>query len=109
MGGHNTLKFDQLFTLGWGHRTKYQTFAVQENPYGRWPGGWFFQDIIPLCGSILQAETCQILSLAENPRWSPSVAIATSRSYCMFRNSLCWFKKIWVGDISVPKYSCYAK
>ena len=25
--------------------------------------------IVPLCGSILQAETCQIL------RWSPSVAI----------------------------------
>ena len=24
----------------------------------------------PLCGSILQAGTCQILSLAENPRWS---------------------------------------
>ena len=33
-------------------------------------GGWFFQEIIPLCGSILQAGSCQILSLAENPRWS---------------------------------------
>ena len=33
-------------------------------------GGWFFQEIIPLRGSILQAGTCQILSLAENPRWS---------------------------------------
>ena len=33
------------------------------------------QEIIPLRGSILQAETCQILSFAENPRWSPSVAI----------------------------------
>ena len=31
-------------------------------------GGWFFKEIIPLRGSILQAETCQILSLAENPR-----------------------------------------
>ena len=28
------------------------------------------QKIIPLCGSILQAGTCQILSLAEKPRWS---------------------------------------
>ena len=28
------------------------------------------QEIIPLRGSILQAETCQILRLAENPRWS---------------------------------------
>ena len=26
--------------------------------------------IMPLRGSILQAETCQIPSLAENPRWS---------------------------------------
>ena len=28
----------------------------QENPYGRWVGGWFFQEILPLRGSILQAE-----------------------------------------------------
>ena len=44
-------------------------------------GGWvraaagaggrkFCQIIMPLRGSILQAETCQIPSLAENPRWS---------------------------------------
>ena len=26
--------------------------------------------IMPRCGSILQAGTCQILRLAENPRWS---------------------------------------
>ena len=37
---------------------------------GGWAGGWFFQEILPLRGSILQAGTCQILSLAENPRWS---------------------------------------
>ena len=30
----------------------------------------FLQEIIPLRGSILQAGTCKILSLAENPRWS---------------------------------------
>ena len=30
----------------------------------------FCQIIMPLRGSILQAETCQIPSLAENPRWS---------------------------------------
>ena len=40
---------------------------------GGWVAGWVI--IVPLCGFILQAETCQILSLAENPRWSPSVAI----------------------------------
>ena len=43
---------------------------------GGWVGGPN-QEIIPLRGFILQAETCQILSLAENPRWSPSVAIKT--------------------------------
>ena len=40
---------------------------------GRWVAvGWVggFITIIPRCGSILQAGTCQILSLAENPRWS---------------------------------------
>jgi len=44
-----------------------------------WLAGWLAQSVIivPLRGSILQAETCQILSLAENPRWSPSVAKIT--------------------------------
>ena len=51
--------------VGTPHKT-----SVQENPYGRWAGGRFFQEILPLRGSILQAGTCQILSLAENPRWS---------------------------------------
>ena len=36
---------------------------------GEWVGGPN-QRIMPLCGSILQAGTYQILSLAENPRWS---------------------------------------
>ena len=36
---------------------------------GGWAGGPS-QRIMPLCGSILQAGTCQILSLAENPRLS---------------------------------------
>ena len=29
--------------------------------------------IVPLLVSILQAETCQILRLAENPRWSVAI------------------------------------
>ena len=39
----------------------------------RWAaGGWMVSwlKIKPLCGSILQAWTCQIFSFAENPRWS---------------------------------------
>ena len=43
---------------------------IQQEKSIWWVGGWFFQEIIPLRGSILQAETCKILSLAENPRWS---------------------------------------
>ena len=35
-----------------------------------WPACQFRQKMLPLCGSILQAETCQTLSIAENPRWS---------------------------------------
>ena len=34
----------------------------------------------PLQGSILQAETHMILSLAENQRWNPSVAIVKDNS-----------------------------
>ena len=39
---------------------------------GHWVSGWevFFQEILPLHGSILQAGTYQIFSFAENPRWS---------------------------------------
>ena len=38
---------------------------------GGWVGGgWLWVKKMSHCGSILQAETCQILSLAENPRWS---------------------------------------
>ena len=37
---------------------------------GGWVGGWFFQEILPLRGSIWQAGTCKILSLAKNPRWN---------------------------------------
>ena len=57
-----------LEQLGWGNCTalKYKL----ENPYGLWAGGCFFQEILTLRGSILQAGTCQIPGLAENPRWS---------------------------------------
>ena len=70
-GGHRTYFVDGR--NNWGgdtaqHRKKKLSCG--------WVGGGPSQEIIPLRGSILQAETCQILSLAENPRWSPSVAIS---------------------------------
>ena len=37
---------------------------------GGWVAGGSWLRIMPRCGSILQAETCEILSLAENPTWS---------------------------------------
>ena len=48
---------------------------------GRLTDGWLAESrfIVPLRGSILQAETCQILSSAKNPRWSPSGATSPIR------------------------------
>ena len=50
-------------------------YTKSKLPAGGWVGGWVAGEKNALFGSILKAETCQILSLAENPRWSPSVAI----------------------------------
>ena len=89
--GHRTSKCVQVFKLGWGHCTgreqlgwghrttckaEFQDFTTY--PAGGWMAGWMdgwmggplLQEIIPLRGSILQVGTCQILSLAENPRLS---------------------------------------
>ena len=52
--------------------------------WGGWGVGGPSQEIIPLRGSILQADACQILSLAENPRWSPSVAIFGTFKFPLF-------------------------
>ena len=51
-------------------------YKLQVRLTAGWVAGWGAGPVIlvPLCGSILQDETCQIFSLAENPRWSPSVA-----------------------------------
>ena len=42
-------------------------------------GGPLLQEIMSLRGCILQVGACQILSLAENPIWSPSVAISSDK------------------------------
>ena len=45
--------------------------------------GWVtIRRIMPLRGSILQVWTCQILSLAENPRWSRVWQKKTYNSTC---------------------------
>ena len=56
----------------WGGDTAHH-WENQSRYTAGWLGGWLAGSrviIVPLCGSILQAETCQILSLAEYPRWS---------------------------------------
>ena len=60
----------------------------------------FLQEIIPLCGSILQAGTCQIFSLAEDPRWSRvwQYIWAVLLTLCIF---LLQLKKIGVLEPSV--------
>ena len=65
MGGHRTSELAPAFLLI-PLETNYFDLAVV--------GGW----------AILQAETCQILSLAEKPRWSPSVAIFHKTSEVLF-------------------------
>ena len=75
VGGYTTQK---MYILGaGGHHTYFldgpQTQRGIQKPI--WLGGWddwvvFFQEIFLLCGSIWEAVTCHILSLAENQRWS---------------------------------------
>ena len=63
---------------------------------GGWVGVWvggFFQEIIPLRGSILQVGTRQILTLAKNPGWSPSVA--TIKEFVSFDSFDSLINMIW--------------
>ena len=53
---------DQMFKLGWGHRTR-SKMSETTNTMGWVGGGWVtIWIIMPLRGSILQVGTCQILS-----------------------------------------------
>ena len=67
----------QLLALTWQTKTEGGRDIKFVCP-GGWVGGQFFQEIIPLRGSILQAGTCQIPSLAKNP----SVAISLAMTHC---------------------------
>ena len=62
-----------MIILGWWKC--FQLFLLKakiwlSNLYNGMAGWVTIRRIMPLCGSILQAAICQILSLAENPRWS---------------------------------------
>ena len=98
--GHRTSKCVQVFKLGWGHCTgreqlgwghrttckaEFQDFTTY--PAGGWVGGPLLQEIMPLRGSILQVGTCQILSLAENPRWS------RVWQFCKTKNNWCTYQQ----------------
>ena len=67
-GGHRTRKCVQMFTLGWGHRTEFKERGggdTAQIKVGCWLAGWlagWFNDYSANPGSILQAETCKILS-----------------------------------------------
>ena len=58
---------------------------------GGWVGGWLLQEILPLSGSILQAGTYQILSLAENPRWSRVWQYTDEKFRSFLLNCVRWF------------------
>ena len=52
--------------------------------------GWFFQDILPLCGSILQAGTCQLwqydkITKQLNFDWQTEVSGIKSLVYVLSR------------------------
>ena len=83
----NTLNYLIFVTLGWIPKLSFLGYVEVEKKMGcglvaepmcrvgrlrslcvGWVGG--FLTIMPRCGSILQAGPWQILSLAQNPRWS---------------------------------------
>ena len=66
-GGHRTSKCVQMFTPGWGHRTEFRdrgrdTAQNQSRLLVGWLAGWEKSDYSVNPGSILEAETCKILS-----------------------------------------------
>ena len=63
-----------------------------------WVAGWLggFMRIMPRCGSILQAGTCHILRLAENPRWSRVWQYLSYVSISEFNITTC-NKEVWWG------------
>ena len=77
----HTLLMKGTIGVGTPHNIERLDLAVYR--VGGWVvvvGGVVFRClIIPLRGSILQAETCQIPSLTENPRWSQKSKIKNLR------------------------------
>ena len=66
-----------------------------------------FMTIMPHCGSILQAGTCQILSLADNPRWSRVWQLMkTTKPNTKYKLKLClMFRKVvhvWALHVIPP-------
>ena len=70
--GAHTLLMGGRIGMGTLHKIERKSLAVGGSVRARSGAGRkkFCQIIMPLRGSILQAETCHIPSLAENPRWS---------------------------------------
>ena len=63
--------YENVLKYSYGGGDTAQILKKNTSMMGRVGGGWVtIQIIMPLRGSILQVGTCQILSLAENPRWS---------------------------------------
>ena len=70
--GGDTAQKKHILGGGTGHRTPFlDGRTIGENNWGV-VSNCIIQ---PLRGSILRARTCQILSMAKNPRWSSSLAI----------------------------------
>ena len=82
---HKNMYSNVLTRVGTPHNFSRKKLMWSGGWLGGWlvAGGWNSMIILPLCGSILQAETCKILSLAENPRWSRVWQYCVSTLYCV--------------------------
>ena len=83
-------------TLPRHHRLRVEYIQQEKSIW--WVGGTFFQKIIPLRCSILQVGTCQILSLAENPRWSRVWQLRSAKKSYLDKWHL-WTNLTWTNVI----------
>jgi len=82
-GGHRTYFLNRGQYGGTPHIKTGSQYKLHIWLMARWVVGWVAGPVIivPLRGSILRVETCQILSKFQLARWSPSVAIFVQLTY----------------------------
>ena len=109
-----------MFILGWGHRTCQLVYLIRCSNQGgdtaqdrrclkpliRWDGWVTIRRTMPLRGSILQARTCKILSLAENPRWSRVWQFKTVFLFVLTEQEYLFFVRIF-GSSDINRFKIH--